>query len=204
MTTPVEDPFAAPTPRSSDFAKADSFRGRLILVRPTKIERDVPKMSSQPNGAKGDKITANVTVVDGLGPVEAYDRMVPTGKMLDGPDYRGVWFNQDQIVEGLLDAKGVNLLPLVLMRIDTLNPGTRQGQGNPWVVTHPSEEDKQIARNFLANQTIGAASAPTAPAKQLPPAPPVYAAAPQQQPHPVGGPFAGAPASTGVTSGPPF
>lgn len=199
MSTPVQDPFATPTPRSSAFASAQSFRGRLVLIRPTKVERDVPKQSNVPNGPKGDKITANVTVVDGLGPVQVFARRQPTGKFLDGPDHRGVWFNQEQLAAGLQDVRG-NLLELVLARIDTLQPGTEQGQGNPWVFTEPSEEDKQTARNFLANQTIGAASAPMAPAKQPPAAPPVYAAAPAAPQ----APFAGPPASTGVTSGPPF
>lgn len=198
MTTP-HDPFQTPTPRTSAFASADSFRGRLILVRPTKLERDVPK---QPGSSeKGDRVTANVTVVDGLGPVQVFTRRVPTGKFLEGPEHRGVWFSQDQIAEGLQDEKGVALLELVLMRIDTLKPGTTAGPGNPWVVIDPTEEDKQTARNFLANQTIGSAAAPTQPAAQTPPpAAPQYQAAPPAPPSP----FAGAPASTGVPAGPPF
>lgn len=194
MTTPT-DPFATPTPRSSEFASADSFRGRLLLVRPTKIERGL----KNDNGNLYDKITANVSVVDGQGPVQVFRNFVPTGKYLDGPEFRGVWFSQDQIVDGLQDFKGENLLPLVLMRIDTLKPGTRQGKGNPWVVIDPTEDDKNIARAFLANQMVGSAAAPTQPA---PPAAPQYQAAP---PQPAAGPFAGAPASTGpVPSGPPF
>lgn len=198
MTTP-HDPFQTPTPRVSDFASADSFRGRLVLIRPTKIERDIPKQSHVPNGPKGDRVTANVTVVDGQGPVQVFARSQPTGKFLDGPDHRGVWFNQDQLAAGLQDTRG-NLMELVLARIDTLQPGTPAGQGNPWVFQEPTEDDKQIARNFLANQTVGGASAPTkAPAQT---APPQYQAAPPAAPQ---GPFAGAPASTGpVPSGPPF
>jgi hypothetical protein len=191
VTTPVQDPFAAPTPRVSAFPSVASFRGRLVLIRPTKLEHDIPKQASVPNGPKGDRVTANVSVVDGLGPVELFPNGNPSGKFVDGPDYRGIWFGQDQLASGLQDVRG-GLLELVLARIDTLQPGTRPGQGNPWVFTEPSEADKQTARNFLANQMIGGAAAPTAPpAKQLPAAPPA-------------GPFASPPASTGVTSGPPF
>ncbi len=204
MSTPTQDPFAAPTPRVSAFPSVASFRGRLVLIRPTKLEHDVPKQPSAPTGPKGDRVTANVSVVDGLGPVELFPGGNPSGRFVDGPDYRGIWFGQDQLAAGLQDARG-NLLELVLARIDTLNPGTRAGQGNPWVFSEPSESDKDMARKFLAGQMVGGAAAPTAPPAQQPPAAaPVYQAAPQQQPHPVGGPFAGPPASTGVTSGPPF
>lgn len=201
----MTDPFATPTPRASAFPSAASFRGRLVLIRPTKIERDVPKQASAPNGPKGDKVTANVIVVDGQGPVQVFgkDRQ-PTGKFLDGPEHRGVWFGQEQLTAGLQDARG-NLLELVLARIDTLQPGTQAGQGNPWVFQDPSEEDKQMARAFLANQMVGGASAPTQQAApQAAPAAPVYQAPPAAPAAQQAGPFSGPPASTGPVSGPPF
>lgn len=204
MTTP-HDPFQTPTPRVSEFASADSFRGRLVLIRPTKIERGVPKQPGSP--VVGDRVTANVTVVDGQGPVQVFSRRQPTGKFLDGPDHRGVWFNQDQLAAGLQDVKG-NLLELVLARIDTLQPGTPAGQGNPWVFQDPSEEDKDVARKFLASQMVGGAAAPTQGQSKATvyqggqAVGASYQAAPPQQP--AQSPFAGAPASTGVPSGPPF
>lgn len=196
------DPFQTPTPRSSEFASADSFRGRLVLIRPTKIERNVPKQPGSP--VMCDKVTANVSVVDGQGPVQVFSRRQPTGKFLDGPEHRGVWFNQDQLASGLQDVRG-NLLELVLARIDTLKPGTPAGQGNPWVFQDPSEEDKQMARAFLANQMVGGASAPTQKVSpQAAPAAPVYQAPPAAPAAQQAGPFSGPPASTGMVSGPPF
>jgi len=162
MTT--NDPFEDPTPRVSEFASADSFRGRLIMIEPTKVEHDVPKQSTVPNGPKGDRVTANVTTVDGLGPVQTYTQRVPSGKWLEGPLHRGVWFNQDQLAAGLLREDGKTLKTRVLARIDTLKPGTPAGQGSPWVMHAVSEEDKATARAFLASQMVGQASAPTAPA----------------------------------------
>lgn len=159
----TNDPFQDPTPRAAQHASADSFRGRLILIEPVKVERDVPKMASQPNGAKGDRVTATVTVVDGQGPVQIYAKTVPTGQFLDGPTYRGVWFNQDQIAAGLQTPDGRDLLKMVLCRIDTLKPGTRAEQGNPWVINAVSEQDKDTARQFLARQMVGSAQAPTQP-----------------------------------------
>lgn len=160
-----DDPFADPTPRTSEFASADSFRGRLILIEPNKVERDIPKQANQPNGPKGDRVTATVTVVDGLGPVQIYSQRVPTGAYLDGPEHIGVWFNQDQLASGLQTLKKDALLKMVLCRIDTLKPGTPAGQGNPWVMSVASDADKQLARDFLAGRRIAQASAPAATAE---------------------------------------
>ena len=144
------DPFEDPTPRVSAFASADSFRGRLILIEPTNVERNVPKQSTVPNGPKGDKITANVTVVDGQGPVQIFDKKVPTGRFLEGPMHRGVWFNQDQLVDGL-QTPDRQLRKRVLCRIDTLTPGTSAGQGNPWTMIATTPAEKEMAAKFLAN-----------------------------------------------------
>lgn len=156
----MTDPFADPTPRVSEFASADSFRGRLILIEPVKVERDVPKQASAPNGPKGDRVTATVTVVDGQGPVQTYSDRTPTGLWLDGPEHLGVWFNQDQLAAGLQTPKKDALLKMVLCRIDTLKPGTRSGQGNPWTMNAASDADKQTARDFLAGRKIAQASSP--------------------------------------------
>jgi len=160
----VQDPFEDPTPRTSDFASADSFRGRLVMIEPTKVEHDIPKQANVPNGPKGDRVTATVTTVDGKGPVQIYAQRAATGKWLDGPAHRGVWFNQDQLSAGLLREDGKTLKGRVLARIDTLKPGTPAGQGNPWVMNAVSEQDKATARAFLASQMVGESSAPTAPA----------------------------------------
>lgn len=173
MATPT-DPFAAPAPVASAFASADSFRGRLVLIKPTKLEYDIPKSAANPTGPCGNRITANVTVVDGSGPVQVFSNRVPTGVMLDGPEHIGVWFNQDRLATsgGLIDPSQPNLatgrpgqlLPLVLGRLETYKPGQPAGQGNPWGLLPPSEEDKQTARNFLAGQTMAKVAGPAGPA----------------------------------------
>jgi hypothetical protein len=189
----AHDPFADPTPRTSDFASADSFRGRLILIEPVKVERDVPKTAGNPNGPKGDRVTATVTVVDGQGPVQTFHKFQATGKWLSGDVHHGVWFGQDQLAAGLQTEDGKSLLPMVLCRIDTLKPGTQAGQGNPWVMNAVGEEEKQIARNYLANRMVNGASAPTVAAQPAPaPAPQPYgypqqAGAPAPAPQPAYG-----------------
>lgn len=155
-----QDPFEDPTPRMSVFASADSFRGRLIMIEPIKVERDVPKQANQPNGAKGDKITANVTVLDGAGPVQVYDQRVPTGKMLDGPVHRGVWFNQDQVTQALQTPDGKSLRGRVLCKLDTLKPGTPAGLGNPWTVTAATPEEKKAAAAALASLIVQSDESP--------------------------------------------
>ncbi len=165
MGFPVEDPFEDPTPRQAKHASADSFRGRLIAIEPVSVERDVPKQAKQPNGAKGDKITANVILLDGLGPVKAYSQRVATGAILEGPVYRKVWFNQDQVTEACQTPDGKSLRKLVLCRIDTLKPGLMAGQGNPWVVTPATPEERQQAIQAYAAIMMGGAqqAAPAAP-----------------------------------------
>lgn len=149
----MTDPFEDPTPRTSAFASADSFRGRLIFIQPTEVERNVPKQATNPTGPKGDRVTANVTTVDGLGPVQVYSQRVPSGKFLDGPMHRKVWFNQDQLASGLQTPEG-QLRKGVLCRIDTLKPGTPAGQGNPWVMTATTAEEKKQAAKFLAETIL--------------------------------------------------
>jgi hypothetical protein len=155
-----QDPFEDPTPRMSAFASADSFRGRLVMIEPLTVERDVPKNAKQPNGPRGDKVIANVTVLDGSGPVEVYADRSPTGKFLDGPVHRGVWFNQDQIAQALQTPDGKSLRGRVLCKLETLKPGTRSGQGNPWTVTAATAEEKKQAAAALASLIVQSDESP--------------------------------------------
>ena len=179
----MNDPFADPTPIASDFASADSFRGRLVLIQPTRLELDVPNMQNP--SQTSDRVTATVTVVDGQGPVQIFAQRVPTGKFLEGPKHDGVWFSQDRIVKAVLPERYLVPGRMVLARLETYKPGKPAGQGNPWGLIPATDADKQTARNFLANQTVGGAAAP---AQQTPP--PVQAA---EQFNPQAAPAAAAP-----------
>jgi hypothetical protein len=154
----------------SKFANAGALRGRLIIVEPTKLEHDIPKSAKNPDGPKGDRVTATVTVVDGQGPLQVTDRFgrpIP-GQFIQGEVHRGVWFGQDQLAAGLTTEDGKELVKMVLCRIDTLKPGTEPEQGNPWVMNAVTDEDRQTARDYLAGRRIAAASGPTAPAASTP------------------------------------
>jgi hypothetical protein len=154
----VTDPFAAPAAIPSSFPTVASFRGRLVLIRPT-AQQTVPNNLGAP-GSTQERVTADITVVDGLGPVPQMkgNPPTPTGQMFQGPDFPGTYVQSEVIVKQLADA--VTSRGLVLARIDTRQPGTQPMKGNPWGLIDPTEEDKQTARNFLATRTIGAASAP--------------------------------------------
>lgn len=158
----MTDPFSAPAPVASAHASAQSFKGRLVLITPTKLELNVPK--GEGSAELGNKVTANVLVVDGQGPVQVFNNRVATGKFLEGPEHIGVWFSQDRLAMhgGLVDPSKnpVQLMGPVLGRIETRYPDKAAGKGNPWGLTPPTEADIQTAREFLANRTVGAAAAP--------------------------------------------
>lgn len=151
------DPFAGPSAIASQHASAASFRGRLVIIEPVQLEKDIPNALNP--GTFQDRLTATVTTVDGLGGVEIWSDGSPTGHKLTGPRHDGVWFSQDRIVKGCLDREG-RPLKMVLARIETYKPGEKPKRGNPWGLVAASEADKQIARDFLANRTVAAASTP--------------------------------------------
>lgn len=157
------DPFSAPAPIASEFASADSFRGRLVLITPTRLEWDVPNVSDPSKVA--DRLTADVMTVDGQGKVQIFSYKAPTGKFLEGPEHKGVWFSQERIVKAVCPDRVITPGRRVLARIETYKPGKPAGIGNPWGLINPTEDDMQTAREFLANYTVAQAAAPAAEAK---------------------------------------
>ena len=152
----MTDPFAAPAVIPSTYPSVQSFHGRLVLISPKKTDQ-VPNLQNP--GQMVDRITADVTVVDGQGAVPLYKQRVQTGQFLEGPDFPGTYFNGSRMTKQLFPSIPAGM---VLARIGLYKEGQPAGQGNPWGLVDPTEEDKQIARNFLANRTIGAVQAPAA------------------------------------------
>lgn len=153
-----QDPFADPTPIASEFASAESFRGRLVLIEPTKLELDIPNALNP--GSTQDRVTAKVTTLDGKGPVQIYSNKAPTGNYLEGPEHEGVWFSQDRIVRGLFPRRMFQPGVRVLARLETYKPGKGAGPGNPWGLVSATPAEKKQAAEFLANLTINGSSAP--------------------------------------------
>lgn len=179
MTVPMQDPFADPIVPPSTHPTVGSFRGRLIMITPKKTETVLDNLNP---GKQVERLTCDVTVLDGLGPVPQVkgNPPQPTGQYLDGPDFTGVWIQSERIVAQLSAYVGTG--KPVLGVIDTRNPGTNPMKGNPWGIVAATPEQKQQAIQFLASRTVGAAAAP-APAPQ-PQAYPMQATA---QPAPVYG-----------------
>lgn len=159
----MTDPFAEPLDIPSEHPSAASFRGRLVLIEPTRVEWDRPK-DKEP-GKFENRITATVTVIDGSGDVELCPQQVPSGIFVQGPQYDGVWFSQERVVGALAHMKTRQLLPMVLGRLQTFKPGPAK-QGNPWGIEKPTEADKQVAREFLAKRHAERAAAAVASATQ--------------------------------------
>lgn len=166
MTT--EDPFATPAKIASEFASADSFRGRIVMIVPTRLELDVPNMTDP--SKLSDRLTADVTTLDGKGQVQIFSYKAPTGKFLAGPAHKGVWFSQERIVKAVCPDRMVapGAKP-VLGILETYKPGVPAGPGNPWGLVEVTPEQKAAAIQELARIMGGGAAAP-APAPQPAPA----------------------------------
>lgn len=174
----MTDPWAAPAAIPTEFPTIASLRGRLVLIRPLS-QQTVPNNLGGP-GATQERITADVTVVDGQGPVPGMSRGNPTGQWFAGPEFPDMWLGSEIVVKQLAEA--LKTRGAVLARVDTRTPGTAPQKGNPWGLIDPTEQDVQLARNFFANRTVAAASAPApqqAPVQQ--PVPAYAQQAPVQQ-----------------------
>lgn len=168
MTVPAQNPFADPIQPPSVYPSQASLRGRLVLITPRKIET---KPSNLNPGQTQEIITADVTVVDGLGPVPDIKNNQHSGQWLEGPDFTGVWLSGQRVVDQLRSQIGTG--QSVLGVIETYQPGQVPMKGNPWGILTATPEQKAQASQFLATRTVAAAAAP-APYQQQAPAPYTY------------------------------
>ena len=169
-TMPGGDSFASPTrvvnvvrPRIMDFGV-----GRLLLIKPTKIERQVPAPTSAGEPVKlQDRLTADVVALDG--PPFAYggkperDGTPHTHTATPPEEWPGLWLTQDLLVRQCEKMVGGMVLGR-LVRGQASDPK----RNAPWRLDEPTEEDRVIARQYLAGAAIAAATpSPVTP----PPAP---------------------------------
>jgi hypothetical protein len=154
----MTEPWSAPAIIPSSFPTVASLRGRLVLIQPLK-QQTVPNKLGAP-GSTQEQVTANVMVVDGQGavPQMSGNPPQPTGLMIDGPEWLGMWINSEVIVKQLADA--LRSGGRVLARVNTPDPNRAPGKGNAWGLIAATPEDEQIARNWFAARTVGAAQAP--------------------------------------------
>lgn len=194
MTTPqqFQDPFADPAIPPSTYPSVESLRGRLVMISPRTIEQ---RPSQQNPAVLVDRITADVSLVDGLGPVPVFKQRQATGQYLDGPDFTGMYLSGSRVVDQLRTFVGTGRA--VLGVIDTRVPGTMAGQGNPWGLTAATDEQKAQARAYLANRSVAQTAPPTPAPVQQTAAQPVPAPLPvtTPSPAPVSAPTVPAPGS---------
>lgn len=193
VTVPAQNPFADPIQPPSVYPSQASLRGRLVLITPRKIETTPSNLNP---GQMQERITADVTVVDGLGPVPDIKNNKHSGQWLEGPDFTGVWLSGQRVVDQLRSQIGTG--QSVLGVIETYQPGQVPMKGNPWGILTATPEQKAQASQFLATRTIASTPDP-APAQ----AQPQYQAAPapaQPQYQQAAAPPAPAPAAQPVAA----
>ena len=173
----MSSPFMAPGVIPSAYPKVQSLQGRLVMLQPTSV-KTVPNTLGQA-GATKEQMTVNVTVVDGRGPIPVFKNRQPTGQMLEGPDFPGMWIDSEVIVKQLRDA--LEARGTVLATVNVPNPQAPAGKGNAWGLVDPTPADFQTAQNFLASRTVAAVAspAPAAAPQQSAPAPGFAPQAPQ-------------------------
>lgn len=156
------DPASGPKTRPT----LASFRDRLVIIKPLRQET-VPNRLGAP-GSTQEKITADVTVVDGRGPVPLMEGNPPrpTGQTVEGPEFRAMWITNEYVVTQLGDALKAG--GMVLGTVGLPDPTKNPGKGNAWGVIKATEEQKQVARDFLAGRLVSGLKAPAQPVQQAP------------------------------------
>lgn len=134
------DPFIdAPLPTSA-FPKVRDFEGHLVLFTPTKLERGIPSnfRDKQGNAQLQDRITTDVVVLDG--PLDDFE----------DTEYDALWISNDKIVNQL--SKAVKTGSMVLARVTLPDPKKAAGVGNAWQLSPPNDDDRKVARQYLASK----------------------------------------------------
>lgn len=150
-----DDPFSGPAPQQARGPRLRDLYGRLLLLVPQKLEQGIPNRL-QP-GTTQDRMTTDVVVLDG-GPIAFGGRPeatppVPHDKSAQVPHRTpGMYVSSAGLISQCREAltKRAQGQPgMVLGRLTTGN-AKEPGQNAPWLLTPPSEQDKQVARQYLA------------------------------------------------------
>jgi hypothetical protein len=150
------DPFDSPAEIPSEFPKFDDhLRGRLLLIKPTKLEQGLVS-TTLPKNSDGtpvvqDRITADVYVLDGA----------PLADFAGATAFPGLYISQSRVVVQLSNVAQLGAKTrqtMVLGRLNTRyaqgkpNPTAKErkaGPGNPWGLEDPTDADKATARAYL-------------------------------------------------------
>lgn len=152
-----DDPFSGPAPQTARGPRIRDLHGRLLLVIPHKLEEGIPNRLGKP-GETQDRMTADVIVLDG-GPIAfggAPEKLPPRPhtQTANLPHKNARMFISSvglisQCREALAKKITTGQPGMVLGR---LGVGEAKGDQNPPnLLTPPTEADKAIARQYLAN-----------------------------------------------------
>lgn len=158
---PGADPFDNPAPQEPRGPRLREMYGRLLLVVPHKLEEGlVSRQFRNPDGSTvvQDRLTVDVVILDGgtihYGGKPEKTPPVPHTKTAETPmAIKRMYVSS----VGLISQCRVALAKKVTtgqpgMVLGRLAKGEDSGKGEPpWVLTPPTDADKQIARQYLAN-----------------------------------------------------
>ncbi|TDC52860.1 hypothetical protein E1281_18405 [Actinomadura sp. KC345] len=121
----MTDQFDAP---ASGGVKITEFEGQLLLLTPTAHEQEIPTAYGP-----ADAVTTTIAVLDGDGA---------------GDEHTDVKVFQKALMGQLRPKIGSGRMVLGRLGRGTAKPG----QSAPWLLADPTEQDKQVARDFLARK----------------------------------------------------
>jgi hypothetical protein len=151
------DPFSGPAPQQARGPRLRDLYGRLLLLVPKKLETGVPNRLGKP-GDTQDRMTTDVIVLDG-GPINYGGRPEATPPVAHDKVAQVPHRTADMFVssKGLISqsrdalAKRAQGQPGMVLGRLTVGEAKEQGQSAPWLLTPPTEDDKNIARRYLAS-----------------------------------------------------
>lgn len=118
----MTDAFDSP----SSGIKITDYEGQLLLVTPHEVEKDISTAYGP-----ADAISCTIAVLDGEDAGETFEAVRVFQKALQGQVRPKVGTGR--------------------MVLGRLGKGTaKSGQSAPWLLAEPTEEDKKVARDFLA------------------------------------------------------
>lgn len=150
-----EDPFAGPAPQQPRGPRLRDSYGRLLLLIPHKVEEGVPNRL-QP-GTTQDRMTADVIVLDGgdihYGGKPEATPPVPHNKVSAVPlKTDRMYISSVGLISQCREALAKRRAGQPGMVLGRLTTGEQKEAGGnpPWLLTVPTEQDKAIARQYLA------------------------------------------------------
>lgn len=149
------DPFSAPAPQLARGPRLREMYGRLLLLIPLGVET-VPNTLSKEAGATQERMTADVVILDG-GPIdfggkpEAMPPVAHTKRVETPHKTERMYVSSVGLVSQCREALAKRLSGQPGMVLGRLARGEAKGnQEAPYLLSAPTDEDKALARQYLA------------------------------------------------------